>query len=132
MRKALIASVACISGSVAAQDISNEWIPVATSVTGAVWRLRYKDMQNQIEMKPKVRIYIDYSKDNPVKYRSAKRFFAIKCVATSYQLLSSFKYKSDGSVANSYTDLENSYLFEVAVPVSMAAAVVQAACPSTR
>jgi hypothetical protein len=122
---AMIAATAASGGL--AQTDPNEWVPVATTGSGTVWKLRANDMVNTTNQHPTVWVVADHSSDKKIVHRETKQLFRFDCANRGYRSLKTVQYWADGTVRDQWTG--SAYRDEFAPPDSMVEAALIAACP---
>ena len=107
---------------------ADDWLPVTTSTTGSVWKVRFSDILNTTNQSPHVWIHVDASKDATVQYREQKQFAWIDCAYETVKTVSFVTYRADGTVIDS-----SSTPYAAAKPIvpdTVMSAVKEAVCPS--
>jgi len=113
--------------SAVSQDAN--WTPVASATTGTVWKMRRTDVSNETDLNPTVWVVLDHSRDKTKIERETKQLINFDCRKKSYQILSSIKYRSDGTVISSDEEMANPYRHSYAPPDSVVEGAMLAACP---
>lgn len=104
----------------------NEWLPVITGASGAIFMIRAKDLNNSTDKSPKVWIKTDHSKNKTVEYRTMMALISFDCTADKYTTLSQTAHMPDGSIGHRWKGYETNYI----VPETAAEAWAAAVCPA--
>lgn len=129
MKFRLLAAAALLASQpAAAQTADNAWINIASDVSGSVWQMRYRDIQNSTNKSPRTWVTVDHSKDRTVTVRETKHFYEFDCDGRRAKLLSRIRYNAGGVVADSH---EPSYpSFEFVAPDTVLERALDMACPA--
>jgi len=129
MEKYLLIFAISLLGSTNASAESNQWIQIAESTTGTVWKMRSNDISNGSNQYPRVWVELDHSNDRTVTYRSSKQLLSFDCKNRKSQTLQVIHYMPDGKVVNSWDENYNSYLHKYVAPDTVLEAALNNACP---
>ncbi|NIJ30176.1 hypothetical protein FHT00_002139 [Sphingomonas insulae] len=125
MMSAGIATIA-VTASVQATN----WMPSATSSTGAIWYVdldSVKGVDDILNRKAiKAWVKIDYRKVAAEKAREARILYYFKCDEEQAKSMSRVSYRADGTVIDSYAPSYASY--EPVVPDTVLSGAMQIAC----
>lgn len=81
----------------------NTWVPVATTVNGSVWSIRYRDfaMIRQTASR-RVWVQVDHVRDRTVAHRTTMRLINFLCGSLQSTAIETLRYDATGNVVGSY------------------------------
>ncbi|MBX3595273.1 surface-adhesin E family protein [Sphingomonas sp.] len=130
MNRAAMFSVIAPSLLFSSAAEATTWKAVSVGSNGSLWYIDTDSMRMVSDgyKRDVIKVWVktDYSAVKSVPEREVKQLIYVDCSQDSYKLISVIKYRSDGSVMNSFTPSYSSY--EPIAPETVLSGVLETVC----